>query len=96
MDRKDQANFERGLRDFTTEMTKKFQEKAAAGYTGWDVCDEDYLLARMDKNVNERDWTDVANLAFFLWMRDPPTEKDEWDFRHAPECECFVCRKRRL
>ena len=70
MNRTELEAFDRGLRDFTLEMTKKFQEKAVAGYTGWDVCDESYLLAKMDKNANERDWTDVANLAFFLWMRD--------------------------
>jgi hypothetical protein len=39
------------------------------GWTGWNKIAVSTLKARLLHNVESGDWIDVANLAFFLWVR---------------------------
>lgn len=45
-------------------------DKKAAGWTGWNKLSEKHLQERLIKNMNNKDWVDVANLSMFLWARE--------------------------
>jgi len=62
-----------GMIAFTFAMTKRLDERAKTGepkYQGWHNLDtiED-LMQRLQKNVDERDMLDVANLAMMIWNK---------------------------
>ncbi|HEC60896.1 MAG TPA: hypothetical protein ENI27_01425 [bacterium] len=57
---------------FSLEMKDVLVSKREEGFIGYDDQNEvrnAYLIGRIDANIDERDWIDVANLACILWNR---------------------------
>lgn len=52
-------------------MYSKLRKKYREGYGGWDnpSC-RDNVLKKLRKNIEDKDWVDVANCAMFLWNID--------------------------
>jgi hypothetical protein len=57
------------LGKFVATMERVLATKQADGWTGWNTLSAKTLKIRLLKNVEQEDWVDVANLAFFLWVR---------------------------
>lgn len=60
---------------FGKALRDKLLLKERLGFTGWEVHEEDYLIERMQKNIYDKDWVDVANIAFLLWLRRKMSER---------------------
>lgn len=57
---------------FSETKIEKFMKKMRAGYTGWQSekeCPTAYLKGRLNQNIEDEDWVDVALLACMLWNR---------------------------
>ena len=54
---------------FFAAMELVLATKQTDGWTGWNTLSTKTLKARLLKNVEQGDWIDVANLAFFLWVK---------------------------
>jgi len=54
---------------FSTAMKDVLVERQSLGWTGWNKIATSTLKIRLLNNVESGDWIDVANLAFFLWVR---------------------------
>lgn len=54
---------------FFYSMQGRLEDKDNEGWKGYDTMDEEQLLERLKANVENKSWVDVANYAFFLWLR---------------------------
>ena len=57
---------------FNLIRSNKMAAKLLLGFTYWDKREElsdEELIERLEKNIKDKDWVDVANLANFLWHR---------------------------
>ena len=58
----------KALSKFTMLMTLKFHRKFLKGYHGWDETSyKEVLLEKLNKNLKDEDYVDVANFAMSLW-----------------------------
>jgi len=61
------------LLKFMQYMEGKLITREISGWKGWDdrnqIPDAE-LMVRLKKNLEERDYVDVANLSMFLWYRN--------------------------
>lgn len=60
------------FKGFLLAMGKKMIKKERAGAKGWDdpqVTSDATLTKQMRKNIDDRDWVDVANIAAILFYR---------------------------
>jgi len=61
---------------FIATMEGALLTKKRIGWRGWDTMNVHTLKTRLLKNVEEGDWIDVANYAFFLWERKAKIGKE--------------------
>lgn len=56
---------------FFGKMIEKFKYKLSQGYTGWSSTrpSDKRLIESMQRNIEKKDWVDVANLAMILDYR---------------------------
>lgn len=54
---------------FVNKMEYILAARQNDGWTGWNTLSVKTLKGRLLKNVEQEDWVDVANMAFFLWVR---------------------------
>jgi hypothetical protein len=51
-------------------VAKMIHQSQSHGYSGRDYSSESYLIEKLNRNIQERDWVDVANLAMMLDYHD--------------------------
>ena len=74
---KDRTKIRRAILEFADLMLDRMLAKYDEGLRDWDSCDnacsEDCFKRKLQRNVEEKDWIDVANFAMMLHRFD--TEK---------------------
>ena len=69
---------------FVNEMKHKIAKKLAAGFNYWDKPEkmsDEKVLEILKKNIDDKDWVDVANLAMFLHHREGQVKKFKTNLR---------------
>jgi hypothetical protein len=68
-DRREEMRLFTWFGKFVSAMELILATKQEDGWTGWNTIAPRELKKRLLHNVEKGDWVDVANLAFFLWVR---------------------------
>ncbi len=61
---------------FAKMVEKLIHQRGTHNYSGWDYLNEDILKRKLHRNIESRDWVDVANIAMMLDYHDYRRRKE--------------------